>query len=128
MRAGFNLNSPLKLHHHPDPKSVEGLLSSFKIANAPGLVLDVVKRGEDDEDVAQGLLPAREGKSIVVRIYDSLGGRTTGMLQWGDIPVKKVWKSNILEDELESCSFHSKDKGIEIELRAFEVATYKLQL
>jgi alpha-mannosidase len=44
----------------------------------------------------------------------------------GPVDVKKAWKCNLLEDELEELEL-SKD-GLEIELRAFEVASYKLLL
>ena len=39
------------------------------------IVLDTVKRGEDDEDVSTGGIPTRKGRSLVLRFYDSLGGR-----------------------------------------------------
>jgi alpha-mannosidase len=128
VRAGYNFNNPMKIHHHPNPYSVTNLLSSFHVSGAPNFVLDVVKRGEDDEDVSQGELPRRKGRSIIVRIYDSLGGRAKGHLHWGDIPVKKACKASLLEDDLEECELGSGGQGMDIELRAFEVATYRLQL
>lgn len=39
------------------------------------IVLDTVKRGEDDEDVSTGGIPTRKGRSLVLRFYDSLGGK-----------------------------------------------------
>jgi alpha-mannosidase len=92
------------------------------------LVIDCVKRGEDDEDVSLGELPKRKGHSIIVRIFDSLGGKSKGRLGWASIPVKKVWKTNVLEDDLEEVKIEKDGTGIEIEVRAFEVATYRLQL
>lgn len=128
VRAGYNFNNPLRIHHHPNPGVIEPLLSSLAIEGAPNLILDAVKRGEDDEDVSLGELPKRKGRSVIVRVYDSLGGKSKGLLRWGNIPVKNAWKTNVLEDELEEIKIHSSGEGIEIELRAFEVATYRLQL
>lgn len=92
------------------------------------MILDTIKRGEDDEDVSLGELPKRKGRSIIVRLFDSLGGKSRGLLRWGVIPVKKAWKTNVLEDDLEEIKIESSGEGIEIELRPFEVATYRLQL
>lgn len=50
------------------------------------------------------------------------------------LPVKKAFKTNLLEDDLEELDFvHSEVSGkkvtsIKITLRPFEVATYRLQL
>jgi len=107
---------------------IKSLLSSFSIEGAPNLIIDCVKRGEDDEDVSAGELPKRKGRSIIVRLFDSLGGKSRGVLNWGDIPVKTAWKTNVLEDDLEEVKIASTGKGVEIEVRAFEVATYRLQL
>lgn len=62
---------------------------------------------------------------MILRIYDSLGGRAKGTVEtsWD---VKRVSKVNVLEDELENVEF--KDGKFEVVLRPFEVATYKLVL
>ena len=122
----------MKIHHHASPESITSLLSSFKIEGAPSLILDTVKRGEDDEDVSYGGsysgIPARKGRSVVVRVFDSLGGKARGTLTWGDVPVKGVEKTNVLEDDGEELELKDGKCGVEIELRAFEVATYRLIL
>jgi len=117
----------MKLHHHPSPSSISSLLSSFKIAGSPSLVLDTIKRGEDDADVSVGGLATRKGQSVIVRIYDSLGGKSKAVLTWGDVPVKSVYKTNLLEDDGEGLDI-IKGQGVEIEVGAFEVVTYRLQL
>ncbi|KAE8149958.1 galactose mutarotase-like domain-containing protein [Aspergillus avenaceus] len=128
IRAGYNFNHPLVLEAASglDANSVFG---SISISGSPSLILDVVKRGEDDEDVSRGDLPRRSGRSIVVRIYESLGGKSRGTIHT-KFPVKKAWKCNILEDD-ETALDLSKGKetiDVGIELRAYEVATYRLQL
>jgi alpha-mannosidase len=97
----------------------------LKLTGSPSLVLDTIKRGEDDEDVSRGELPVRKGKSVILRVYDSLGGTSHGTIEttW---PVKKVWKCNTLEDDEEEYDIN--DGKVAIVLRAFEVATFRLQL
>lgn len=122
----------MKIHKHHDPSVIAPLLSTFDIKNAPALIIDTIKRGEDDEDVSYGGsysgIPARKGKSIILRIYDCLGGRNKGILTWKDLPVKKVEKCNALEDDGETVELTKDGKGAGISLRAFEVATFKLLL
>lgn len=107
-------------------------MSSISLNGNPALILDTIKRGEDDEDVSRGELPKRNGKSIIIRIYESLGGKARGTLKLGEaLGVKSVWKTNVLEDDEERCSLLfglGKDREVEVELRAFEVATLRLQL
>ncbi|OXV11349.1 hypothetical protein Egran_00891 [Elaphomyces granulatus] len=129
VRAGYNFNNPLVLQ----PASGREAASIFKsvyLTGSKSLVLDAVKRGEDDEDVSRGEFPKRPGKSIILRIFESLGGKGRGTIHTG-FPVKKVWKCNILEDDETELHPYSVEKGqlcVDIELRAFEVATYRLQL
>lgn len=133
VRKAFEFNNPLKVIGRKASANPT-LLSSFQIHGAPNLVLDTIKRGEDDEDVSRGELPVKKGQSVVVRIYDALGGKSKAVLTWGDLHVKHVVKTNALEDEIEGKEgevvMTEKDgkKGAKIEIRAFEVATYKLVL
>ncbi|KAJ5111391.1 hypothetical protein N7532_001926 [Penicillium argentinense] len=132
VRAGYNFNHPLVLEAgNPQAMECNAAFQAVSIQGAPSLVLDVVKRGEDDEDVSTGDLPARSGKSIVVRIYESLGGKARGSIHSG-LPIQKVWKCNVLEDDEEELQTKKAMSGnavqCDIELRAFEVATFRLQL
>lgn len=104
------------------------MLSSIQLSGSPALVLDAIKRGEDDEDVSRGELPNRRGKSIIIRVYESLGGKARGVIvvDEGVLGVKKVEKVNLLEDDGEVLAYE--EGKCRIELRAFEVATFRLQL
>ncbi|USW54156.1 Putative glycoside hydrolase family 38 domain, galactose mutarotase-like domain superfamily [Septoria linicola] len=126
VRAAAEFNNPMTLHKHSDVKSIESLFTAFKLTpnSSPSLVIDTIKRGEDDEDASNGDLPAKEGRHVIVRVYDSLGGTSRGTIALGPVKVHKVWKTNILEDEGEEVEVGK--EGVMIELRAFEVATYKL--
>lgn len=128
VRAGYNFNNPLELHRHASPASVAARMTAIRLDGPPGLIIDCIKRGEDDRDVARGLFPAHKGRCIIVRIFDSLGGKTNARLLWGSIPVKKVSICNVLEDDGEELKIVDGGQGVDIHLRAFEVQTLKLYL
>ena len=129
VRAGFEFNFPPSIHSHSKIKDVKDLMSSFRLSkhSDEGLILDTIKRGEDDVDVSRGELPKRRGRNVVVRIYDSLGGRSRGVIETGAVKIQKAWKCNLLEDDLEEVHVGS-DGEIAIEVGAFEVASYRLLL
>ena len=131
IRAGFNFNNPLIVEKAgPKASASNALFKSLSIKGAQSLILDVVKRGEDDVDVSWDGVPTRPGKSVILRVYESLGGKARGTIETS-LPVKNVFKCNILEDD-ENHGLDIETAGdlsaIKIELRAFEVATYRLQL
>ena len=115
----------MEICSHPSASIVSSLLSSIILHGSPALVLDTIKRGEDDEDVSRGELSKRKGKSIILRIYESLGGRARGTVKTS-LGVKKACRTNLLEDDEGEVKIENGE--IRIELRAFEVATYRLQL
>ncbi|KAK4188395.1 alpha-mannosidase [Podospora australis] len=129
VRKAYEFNNPLKLVSTPEGTADASLRAGPPVkltaTSNPALVLDTVKRGEDDEDVSRGELPKKDGKSVILRIYDSLGGRARGTIEttWD---VKKVTKTNLLEDDLKEVEFA--DGKFDIDLKPFEVATFKLQL
>ena len=125
VRAAYNFNNPMRVL-----RGVSGAVEAVKaldvkLSGDPSLVLDTVKRGEDDEDVSRGELPVRKGRSVVLRIFDSLGGTSKGVIETG-FKVAKAWKTNVLEDDEEEVAVE--EGKIRIVLRPFEVATFRLQL
>lgn len=137
VRKAFEFNNPLKIVGHKAGASTSpSLLNNFHIHGAPNLILDTIKRGEDDEDVSRGELPLKKGHSVILRVYDALGGKSKGVLTWGEMPVKNVVKVNALEDDVEDLTGSmvevelrgEKEKGFKLEVRSFEIATYKLVL
>ena len=111
--------------------SDHSLFDAIRLTGSHSLILDAIKRGEDDEDVSRGELPKRKGRSIILRVYDSLGGTSKGIIYWNEkvVPVKKVTKTNVLEDDIGALDFQEPEhKSVNITLRAFEVATFRLQL
>ncbi|KAM5376680.1 hypothetical protein ACJA88_007003 [Fusarium oxysporum] len=129
VKAAYAFNNPLK--PVTASKAVLESVSSapIKLVNideSDSLVLDTIKRGQDDEDVSRDDgLRINKGKSIILRVYESLGGRSRGVIETS-FDVKRVTKTNILEDELEE--IQKEDGKIPITLRPFEVATFKLEL
>lgn len=171
VRKAFEFNNPLRLvgHSTPSPHSTaadlagfpapssttsSALLNPFHLTGAPNLILDTIKRGEDDVDVLPSSnlahsfpLSRKHGHSkpkhtVVVRVYDAMGGKSRAVLGWHeDVKVERVVKVNALEDEVEGEDELTildvgvsgegegrKEKGVRIEVRAFEVATYMLVL
>lgn len=52
-----------------DPEGI-----SLVTVDAPGVIVETVKRGEDD-------FVGEARKTVIIRMYDSLGGRTSGRLK-----------------------------------------------
>ena len=134
VRKAFEFNNPLKIIGHSASAQSPSVLNTFAIHNAPNLVLDTIKRAEDDEDVSRHDLPVKSGHSVILRIYDALGGKSKGVLTWGALKVKKVVKCNALEDEegvfevQDVQGGDGKEKGVVVGVRAFEIVTLKVVL
>lgn len=123
IKTAFNFNNPMRLLS--SESKIVKYPSPIRLTGSPSLVLDGIKRGEDDEGISTTGLPTRGGRSIILRIYDSLGGTSKGTIEtvW---PIQRAYKCNILEDDEEECGIV--DTKVNITLRAFEVATFRLQL
>ena len=126
VRAAHNFNNAMSLVSVLTDKPEHDLFSAFSLIGSKSLVLDAIKRGEDDEDVSTNMLPTRKCQNVILRVYESMGGKSRGTIS-SSLPVKKVYKTNVLEDDLEEMKVSSKGK-IDIELKPFEVATYRIQL
>ncbi|KZL71797.1 glycosyl hydrolase family 38 domain-containing protein [Colletotrichum incanum] len=105
VRAAFNFNNPLKLVSISSDSPLN--TCPITLTGDQNLVLDTLKRGEDDEDVSLGELSTRPSKSIIARVYESLGGRVRGKLEtrWR---LRSVHKTNILEDDEEDVLLDNK--------------------
>jgi alpha-mannosidase len=143
VRKAYEFNSPMKLLARTaiagDSAKLLGIdtTTPLRLTGAPSLVLDTVKRGDDDAEISAAgdqdlVIPARvfQGRTVVLRIYESLGGRACGTVEttWN---VKRVYKTNVLEDELEPVEFTGNEAAggsFAVVLRPFEVATYKMVL
>jgi len=129
VRAAYAFNNPLKLCSGGEAAMAKSAGCPIKLVNedeSASLVLDTIKRGHDDDDVTRHEgLRVNKGQSIILRVYESLGGHSKGTFHT-KFNVKRATKVNILEDEL--CEVFIRDGTIPIKLRPFEVATFKLEL
>lgn len=78
VRTAIAFNNPLQPGYvlASEIESVSEIMKTISVeGGSKSIVLDTVKRGEDDEDVSTGGIPTREGRSLVLRFYDSLGGK-----------------------------------------------------
>lgn len=129
VKAAYAFNSPLKVASAPSVVCESLSSAPIKLVSDDGfdsIVLDTVKRGHDDEDVSrQDGLRVQDGRSVIVRVYEALGGHSRATIKTS-FDIVSVTKANILEDDLEDVS--SENNQFSIKLRPFEVATYKLRL
>ncbi|RDA94431.1 hypothetical protein CP533_2252, partial [Ophiocordyceps camponoti-saundersi (nom. inval.)] len=124
VRAAYAFNNPLRLLS-ASAHSVDAPIKLVNLDESASLILDTVKRGHEEKESNNKSLRTKEGPSMILRVYESLGGRSKGVVRT-KLQVKQVTKVNILEDDLEEIKFA--DGEFSIELRPFEVATYRVQL
>ncbi|KOS18877.1 Alpha-mannosidase [Escovopsis weberi] len=129
VRAAYAFNNPIRPLCAPKA-AVESLGGApIRLVNedeSASLILDTIKRGHDDEELSRREgLRVNSGRSVIIRIYEALGGQSRGVVHT-TFDVKRVTKVNILEDEIDEIPLE--DGKFRITLRAFEVATYRLQL
>jgi alpha-mannosidase len=122
VRASFNFNNPLKLISACKESCLSIIPIVLKSDN--NLILDTVKLSEDDEDISLDELPKKQERSVIVRVYDALGGRGRGNIEttWSS----KVFQTNLLEGDGEEVP--SVDGEFEVGLGPFQVCTYRLFL
>ncbi|CCE63924.1 hypothetical protein TPHA_0G00880 [Tetrapisispora phaffii CBS 4417] len=119
------------IHRYEVPATIyDSFDQVIKITGDSNVVLSNIKRGEDDVDINSNYaIGQHEKRSMIVRVYESLGGDSSVVLKTS-LPIKKVVKVDNLENEIEVVTFTSNSKTstaeIPINLNAFEVASYKL--
>ena len=108
----YSLNVPLIVR---DLKPAAGPLPashSFFLNSRPGAVVETIKVAED-------------GGAIVVRLYESEGGRCPLKLTT-TLPVRKAWLTNLLEAEEEALPISN--GAVRLDLKPFEIVTLKFAL
>lgn len=135
VRAGweFNdrLNKPFHLSLNAEQEAMQTASELVRIVGDDNLILSNIKRGEDDFDVddegASSKLPKKHvgSQTLVLRVYESLGGISEATIKLF-VPVKKVFKTNLLEEPIEEVPIV--DNSFKLKSRAFEVSTYQLVL
>ncbi|MEA2292863.1 MAG: alpha-mannosidase, partial [Solirubrobacteraceae bacterium] len=82
------------------------------VQDAPGLVLDAVKRAED-------------GDALVLQLYESRGGRGVARVRLAG-PVASADRANLLEEPLEPCEV--RDGAVVVPFRPWEIVTLLVPL
>ena len=102
------------------------------ISGSENVILSNIKRGEDDESINSNYcLGPKNSRSVVVRVYESLGGESKATISTS-LPLKHVYKVDNLELETYGqIRFHRDENNsnrtlVPIKLRPFEIASYKL--
>ncbi|KAG9009030.1 Glycoside hydrolase, 38 vacuolar alpha mannosidase [Tulasnella sp. 427] len=130
VKAAYAFNSPLPVRH-VNSNLTESLLHTppFIVEGAPSVILDTVKRGDDDD-----FSSSSADKTIVLRLYEAYGGHARPKVKISKyIKVSKATITNLLEEEIEEVRLmraESAEEGccIALSMRGFQVVTVKLFL
>lgn len=127
VKLGLQLNYP---HSYPVSSKISKAYENIiQIEGDSNVILSNLKRGEEDKQLKSdyALKPSDE-TTVIVRVYESLGGESNATLLTS-LPIKKVAKIDNLELKvLESLKFEAGNElnKIPLKLRPFEIASYKL--
>ncbi|OWZ80875.1 alpha-mannosidase [Cryptococcus neoformans Bt85] len=143
-QVAYAFNSPLSVRCAPKNflANVSPLARSspFTLEGAANVMLETIKRGEDDQ------FSGDKTKTIILRVYEHLGGHAKVKLNVTHLAVVKAELVNILEDHLETLHLYPlDDKGkatsdlgdednphagdnvyVQLNLRGYEVQTVRL--
>lgn len=128
VKLAHNFNYKL-LQTSGSSAAVKDLVDSIVLTGDESLVMSAIKRAEDDEDINiyENIEVQRKGqKSVIVRVYESLGGSSYGKLTFKSLKVDKVYKVNAMEKEEKEIELLG--DSAKINLRGFEIASYKIVL
>jgi alpha-mannosidase len=78
VRAAYNFNYPLHIGHVATTSAaskVKEIMESIQFEGTPNVILDTIKRGEDDDDVTATPIKKRETKNLILRVYEAYGGK-----------------------------------------------------
>lgn len=128
MAAAFN--APLRVQYGSQSivqKAMLDVKGPFKVAGASNVLLDTVKRGDDDDYLSKGAT-----KSVICRLYESKGGHARAELVT-TLPVRKATIVDLLERNIEDVEIVSSPKSdckkrMQLAFRGFQVVTVKLEL
>ncbi len=112
IEEAYALNIPLIIGQlKPYAGNLPSSASFFELDRA-GVVIEAVKVSEN-------------GKSIIVRLYEAVGGRGPITLRT-TLSVNRAWSTDLLENDIKSLPI--KDGAISLDLKPFEIASIKLAL
>ncbi|AOA65028.1 Alpha-mannosidase [Komagataella phaffii CBS 7435] len=129
VKLGLEFNDRLNEQAYTFTGSPIDFTELVKIKGDDNLILSNVKRGEDDDDLEnwEPNLPKKHKKSIVIRVYEALGGASKAVIRVGK-PIQKVTKITGLEEDLKDVDFDKETNSFKVKSRAFEISSFKIVL
>lgn len=123
-------NSPLHVMYAPESGPLRLALptvhkSPFSVEGAPNVVLETVKRGEDDTK--------KKLTRVVLRIFEAYGGHASATLRVAShLSIDRAYTTNLLEEKISALetSTHEAtgDTLIKLDLHAFQILTVRLTI
>ncbi|XP_077998328.1 alpha-mannosidase 2C1-like isoform X2 [Glandiceps talaboti] len=109
IQAAYDMNNPLHLWANPDTVSTS--CESFFELDTSAVILDTVKKAEDQDNV------------IVLRLYESFGSSVEVTLS-SQLPIKRVARCNILEEVEEGSQLEWKNQGVHLTFKPFQIISF----
>lgn len=99
--------------------------SPFSIEGAPNVVLETIKRAEDD--------PKKKLTRVVLRIFEAYGGHATATLRVaGQLTVDRAYTTNLLEEKIANLELVKQaatgDTLITLPMRGFQILSVCVKL
>jgi alpha-mannosidase len=109
IRAGYEFNYPLRTLALQARQSAGPASKSFLQIDVSNIIIETVKKAEDDE-------------GLIIRLYEATGASTPAVLQFG-VPVDKVEETNLLEEKPQLLELAQ--NSIHLVFLPFEIKTIK---
>lgn len=61
-------------------EKIREYMETIQFSGSPNVVLETVKRGEDDNDVTSAPIKKRKSRNVILRIYEAYGGKGTAKI------------------------------------------------
>ncbi len=111
LREGYALNVPLRaVALKPGKKGLMPASMSYMQVNSTAVVIEAVKRAEDNDD-------------LIVRLYEANGTCAKTRVSF-DLPVKSVALVNLMEEEPKKLKLEK--QGVNVDFKPFEIQTLRL--
>ncbi|KAI8331324.1 glycosyl hydrolases family 38 N-terminal domain-containing protein [Chlamydoabsidia padenii] len=119
VQKALELNVPLSYRQTSQLVKPEIILPSLFAIDPPGrIIIDTVKLAEKNQE---------QGKTVILRIYEAYGGKSTGHLT-SSLEIKSIQVSNILEDDTNHALTKNDNGGFLLTLTPFQIMTLKVQI
>lgn len=66
-------------------QKVKEIMGTVQLSGTPNVVLETIKRGEDDDDVTSTPIKKRDSQNVILRLYESYGGKGKAKISTYDL-------------------------------------------